>query len=746
MAELDTLVYNSKFFAVDDSIAAEFPGDGASDPVGVAFKFDGTLMIVGTDSDEFHSWDLGVAWDVTTAVHTGLMHDYGSSGTDVDSDVSSIVLKPDGTRIYATGSNQIGNGPGEGSFVGSDSNIYEWTLSTPWDISTAVYTERFPFQAVDTNPRGLWFRPDGTSFYVTGNENQTIYHYEMSVAWDLNTATQTSTRVTGNPADIALSDDGAQFFFMRSSDEMIQAYDVTVPWFSGAMVLDGGNIADLPALTGVFLVSSIFINISEEQIFVSSESSGGVFQLDFPQDLIDIMGQWPASADRSFKIGTRDDKLEFVWSSTGSDEIRESTSYILPTTTWTHLTFEKLGNIFTIYADGIAIFNSGTVNAINPSIADLYIGKVESTEAGNEFDGSIDEFRIIEGEAVFQAPFQIPSGSVDCVTVIPDISWEPGNLGSQFECDASEFQVIVTGLETVVGLQSFTATGLPEGMVIDSNGNIFGTLPVRDSPPATMEYFIQVTFFVGGIAFLGPSTFSFNVQDRFSDDILQITCPTFLTDEDRTAWKIHLLGLIPNDEAFLPAGDDFGISLTPRLFIMDGLTEDDLSAFQTAMAVFDPALRSKVTFNTLKFATNGRFDVLYYSIEDRGSDVLTFENPLRGIGPGGRENPLLSQLPSPIEPLSINNIRSRLETDVGFDSQFGQELLPDWLPIYEPLVIAAFVIAGRGQVIVDKFDGDSIHHIFKGRAITLDRLDIRRCSTEWPQNGERRLTIKFDDI
>lgn len=456
----------------------------------------------------------------------------------------------------------------------------------------------------------------------------------------------------------------------------------------------------------------------------------------------DIMGQWPTT-DKGWRIRFNLSNLEFEWTSDGSTVNTEVIPFSIPISTWTHLAFENFGVIFTVYIDGFAIFNVASITPIHVSNGDLFIGKVESTGVAEEFDGSIDEFKMVVGQATFQTPFLTPVGSIDCSSVIPpDISWNPGNLGEQDECESSEFQIIVTGLEAVIGIQSFTTTGLPPGMVIDSNGNIFGTLPIHTAPPSIMNYEFQVTFFVGGVALLGPDTFSFDVKDIFIGDILQITVPTLFEDADRTAWKLHLVTLIPNEDQFLPAGDDFGITLTPRLFLMDGLIEDDIAAFQTAVASFDSTTgglpdRNEIVIETLKFGTNGRFDVLYYSVNDTASTVNSFANPL-GISP------------DPIEPRSLDNIRDKLIAGVGFaarsDSSTPRELLPDWLPVFEPLIIAGFVQAGKGQAIVDTFDGDAVHHVFKGRTVIIDRLDIRRCSTQWVENGETRLTIKFDDI
>ena len=44
------------------------------------------------------------------------------------------------------------------------------------------------------------------------------------------------------------------------------------------------------------------------------------------------------------------------------------------------------------------------------------------------------------------------------------------------------------------------------------------------------------------------------------------------------------------------------------------------------------------------------------------------------------------------------------------------------------------------------FNADAVHHVFKGRTIIFDRIDVKRCTTVWPETGERRTTIKFDDV
>ena len=71
-------------------------------------------------------------------------------------------------------------------------NIYQYTLSQPWNTSTATWdgpTTNLSVSAQDTVPLGLFFKPDGTKIYLTGNTNDRVYQYTLSKPWNLSTAT-----------------------------------------------------------------------------------------------------------------------------------------------------------------------------------------------------------------------------------------------------------------------------------------------------------------------------------------------------------------------------------------------------------------------------------------------------------------------------------------------------------------------------------------------------------------------------
>ena len=69
-------------------------------------------------------------------------------------DTQALAFKSDGTKVYSSGSGGA---------------VYEHSLSTAWDLSTISYSTSFSHGSQLSNARGLYFKPDGTEFYIVGN-------------------------------------------------------------------------------------------------------------------------------------------------------------------------------------------------------------------------------------------------------------------------------------------------------------------------------------------------------------------------------------------------------------------------------------------------------------------------------------------------------------------------------------------------------------------------------------------------
>ena len=74
--------------------------------------------------------------------------------------------------------------------------IYQFDLSTPWDITTASYsgntTGRLDINPPDAAPQDIHINSSGTLLYWVGAGLDNIYIYELSTRWDISTGTELS--------------------------------------------------------------------------------------------------------------------------------------------------------------------------------------------------------------------------------------------------------------------------------------------------------------------------------------------------------------------------------------------------------------------------------------------------------------------------------------------------------------------------------------------------------------------------
>jgi DNA-binding beta-propeller fold protein YncE len=121
-----------------------------------AFNYDGTKMYISyydNNNTNFvppEQFDLSTPWDVSTAVPRVKKLYLG----DQETEPHGIYVKPDGTKFYIIGS------------AGDDVN--EYNMSTPFDVSTGVFSQKFSVGAQELTPYGIEFKPDGTKMYVVG--------------------------------------------------------------------------------------------------------------------------------------------------------------------------------------------------------------------------------------------------------------------------------------------------------------------------------------------------------------------------------------------------------------------------------------------------------------------------------------------------------------------------------------------------------------------------------------------------
>jgi DNA-binding beta-propeller fold protein YncE len=227
--DISTASYEKKTANLGDTI-----------PTGLAFKPDGTkVYIVGFGNDTVYEYSLGTAWDLAT-ISTSASASF--SVATQDGTPTALAFKSDGTAMYV-----LGNG---------NDTIFQYTLSTAWNVSTASYASKsFSAASQDNQVQGMSFKPDGSELYVVGYTNDTIYKYSLSTAWDISTASYTSTSFSvstqeANPSAIAFNNDGTKMYIGGLTNAVYQ-YSTATPatiTYDSALQWSGGTAPTSPAI------------------------------------------------------------------------------------------------------------------------------------------------------------------------------------------------------------------------------------------------------------------------------------------------------------------------------------------------------------------------------------------------------------------------------------------------------------------------------------------------------------------
>lgn len=170
-------------------------------PYTLFFKSDGTKMYIGgiAGVDNVYEYNLSVAYDLTTATL------YQS--LDVDSVTTNnlycLRFNVDGSKMYILDN--------------AADTIFQWNLSTSWDISTAVYYNSLNVNSGNTAPKAFDISADGTKIYLTGSSQDRISSFTLSTAWDITTGSVDSYFVDMTPYDTApdilfFSSDGTKLY------------------------------------------------------------------------------------------------------------------------------------------------------------------------------------------------------------------------------------------------------------------------------------------------------------------------------------------------------------------------------------------------------------------------------------------------------------------------------------------------------------------------------------------------------
>ena len=176
----------------------------------LCFNETGTkLFTVGRTRDNVHEYNLSTAFEPSSA---SFIRIFGIKGQE--NSPQGLTFSSTGTRMFLVGNN------------GKDINAYQ--LSEPYNISTASFDQNFSISRKDAFPTSLSFNEEGTVMYVLGSSGGKIYQYNLSSAYNIKTANFTNSITVGgkenNPTGIAVANSN-HIFIVGKGNFTIQQYD-----------------------------------------------------------------------------------------------------------------------------------------------------------------------------------------------------------------------------------------------------------------------------------------------------------------------------------------------------------------------------------------------------------------------------------------------------------------------------------------------------------------------------------------
>ena len=229
---------------------------------GVAFKTDGTKMYVaGEGSDAVYQYSLSTAYDVSTASYDSVSFSVSSQSAGP----SDLIFKPDGTKFYIVGLTVV----------------YQYSLSTAWDLSTASYDSvSFSASSQEASGRGMTFNDDGTSMYIVGYSNDTVYQYTLSTAYNVGTASYASKSLSvasqeTAPMGLVFNGDGTKLFVTGYASDAVYQYNLTTPYD-----VSTGSYANvsLDISSNETTPYAVTFADSGRKMYIAGSSSDSVFQ------------------------------------------------------------------------------------------------------------------------------------------------------------------------------------------------------------------------------------------------------------------------------------------------------------------------------------------------------------------------------------------------------------------------------------------------------------------------------------
>jgi len=202
--DISTASYDSVSFNVNSQ---------DNSPQNMFFNTDGTKMFhLGLTNDSVFQYSLSSAFDLSTASYDSVSFSTSSQETNP----TGLFFSPSGEKMFIVGNAQ--------------DSVFQYSLSSAFDINTASYDSvSFSVSSQEDFAYSLYFSPNGTKMFVIGINNDTVYQYTLSTGFDVSTASYDSVSFSyasqeGVARTLAFNDLGSKMYILGSGNDTIYQY------------------------------------------------------------------------------------------------------------------------------------------------------------------------------------------------------------------------------------------------------------------------------------------------------------------------------------------------------------------------------------------------------------------------------------------------------------------------------------------------------------------------------------------
>ena len=206
------------------------------------------MYMVGTTTNTFFQYTTESVFAPAAKYHPAITKDSGQINSTYWTDINTMTtdqINGNGTVSYAVSTDNrtiwktAKNGVGIRSIAKNNSGTWQYNsafVSTPYDIENAAYDSKsFSVSSQAATPEGLFLKPDGTKLYVCSNNSDAVFQYTLSTAWDISTASYNSVTISVgsvvvSPAGITFSADGTKMYLVDAYNEKVFQYTLSTAW------------------------------------------------------------------------------------------------------------------------------------------------------------------------------------------------------------------------------------------------------------------------------------------------------------------------------------------------------------------------------------------------------------------------------------------------------------------------------------------------------------------------------------